>query len=143
MEARSVCLNRAAIGRLTKAKSTLPRGYYSRKLFRAGILRRFKSLRSVNNIIASYCRMRHERLIHLHVAAVVGLIRRASVASDVFAFVGPISLHIGHGNVTNALPHPLLITLLKRYHPHLLPGLITCGNWWVFPSRIKFPTAGG
>ncbi len=86
--------------------------------------------------------MRREHLIQHTSGAAIGLIRRVSVASDIYCLCSPISLRIGHGNVTNALPPPGLITLLKRYHPHLLPGLNNMRNWWVFPSRIKFPTAG-
>ncbi len=83
--------------------------------------------------------MRRKRLIQPTVSA----------NSKLRFLVGPISLRIGHiyNSYQTQQRHkrpspPLLITLLKRYHPHLLPGLNNMRQLVGFPSRIKFPTAG-
>ncbi len=123
MEARSGLFEQGAIGRSTKAKLTLPLRLLFSKLFRAGILRRFKSLADSRYRHRPFCRMLREHLIQHTSGSGLGLIRRVSVASDIYCLCRPDSLRIGHGNVTNALPPPGADNLLKRYHPHLLPGL--------------------
>lgn len=93
VEARSGLFEQGGYRALNKGKvDSASGGYHSRKLFRAGILRRFTS-----SLLIAGCG-----------------VNDYICKPDKRSASGIFTKLINHFSLTNVLPHPLLITLLKR-----------------------------
>ena len=89
--------------------------------FEQGILRRFTSAQISDNVLVVSCWMRRKRLIQPTVSANSKL--RFPCRPDKLAHRAYFNSYQTQQRHKAPFFHPLLITLLKRYHPHLLPVL--------------------